>query len=92
MESYHYTPENGEMPVIDHSLLKDIPQDITILKLQFGSLMNGTRSLSVPENQKKLTLVFLPRRKSRDLQRKLLYGSEAIFLFQMLVAIGLNHL
>ena len=27
-----YTAENGEMPVVDMSLLKDVPEELTILK------------------------------------------------------------
>ena len=27
-----YTPENPEVPAIDHSLIKDIPKDLTVLK------------------------------------------------------------
>src|SRR3990172_6524036 len=27
-----YTPENPEMPVVDHSLLGDIPENLTIIK------------------------------------------------------------
>ncbi|OQA11428.1 MAG: Glycosyl transferases group 1 [Bacteroidetes bacterium ADurb.Bin397] len=66
-----YTPENGEMPVIDHSLLKDIPQDITILKTPIWEPYEWYKKFVGAGKSEKINTGFLTEKKKPGFAEKI---------------------
>lgn len=53
-----YTAENGEMPVIDESLMKDVPENITVLKTKIWEPYNFYKKL-LGKKDEKINAAFL---------------------------------
>lgn len=70
-ESVVYTPENGEAPVIDNSLQKDVPQNITILKQPIWEPYNAYKSFIGQNKNEKINPAFLSEGKKPKLTEKL---------------------
>ncbi|MBL7914066.1 MAG: glycosyltransferase family 4 protein [Bacteroidia bacterium] len=66
-----YTPENGEMPVIDHSLLKDIPKDITILKTPIWEPYEWYKKFVGAGKSEKINTGFLTEKKKPGFAEKI---------------------
>lgn len=66
-----YTPENAEMPVIDHSLLKDIPGDLTVLKTKIIEPYNFYKIFVGRKKEEKINTGFLSESKKPKLAEKI---------------------
>jgi len=58
-----YTPENGEMPVIDHSLEKDIPPNLTVIKRPIWEPYNSYKRFIGQKKDEKINTGFLTENK-----------------------------
>lgn len=66
-----YTPENGEMPVIDPSLEKDVPPGITILKQPIWEPYNSYKRFIGQKKEDKINTGFLTENKKPKKAEKL---------------------
>lgn len=66
-----YTAENGEMPVIDHSLEKDIPKDITILKTKIWEPYSLYKAFIGRKKDEKINASFLSENKKPSVTEKI---------------------
>lgn len=66
-----YTPKNPENPVEDYSLLKDIPEDITILKRKIWEPYSWYKSFTGQKKDQKIKAGFLSEKKKPKLREKL---------------------
>ena len=61
-----YTPENPEMPVIDNSLLKDIPsQNLQVIKTKIFEPYTAYKTLTGRSSKEKITVSFLKEYSSK---------------------------
>jgi hypothetical protein len=61
-----YTPENPEMPVIDNSLLKDIPsQNLQVIKTKIFEPYTAYKTLTGKSSKEKITVSFLKEHSSK---------------------------
>ncbi|MCB0756391.1 MAG: glycosyltransferase family 4 protein [Flavobacteriales bacterium] len=65
-----YTPENPEFPVVDESLLKDIPEGITVLKQPIWEPYNWYRQF-LGQKDKKIGAGFVSEKKEPGLLHKI---------------------
>ena len=66
-----YTPENGEMPVADPSLLKDIPPGITVLKTKIWEPYEWYKKFVGVGSNEKINTGFLTEKKKPGLAEKI---------------------
>lgn len=66
-----YTAENGEMPVVDNSLLKDIPGGITVLKTPIWEPYSIYKTFIGRKKDDKINAAFLSENKKTSLAEKL---------------------
>jgi len=66
-----YTAENGEMPVIDNSLLKDVPDGITVLKTNIWEPYSLYKTLIGRKKEDKINAAFLSENKKASLTEKI---------------------
>lgn len=66
-----YTAENGEMPVIDDSLQKDIPSNTTILKTKIWEPYNIYKTFIGRKKEDKINASFLSENKKTSLAEKI---------------------
>ncbi|MBK9283254.1 MAG: glycosyltransferase family 4 protein [Sphingobacteriaceae bacterium] len=66
-----YTALNGEIPVIDHSLEKDIPKGITVLKTPIWEPYNFYKKFSGRKKEDKINASFLNENKKAGLAEKI---------------------
>lgn len=66
-----YTPENGEMPVIDNSLLKDIPDGTTILKTPIWEPYEWYKKFVGAGKSEKINTGFLTEKKKPGFAEKI---------------------
>jgi glycosyltransferase involved in cell wall biosynthesis len=65
-----YTPENGEMPVIDPSLEKDVPAGLTILRQPIWEPYNSYKKFIGQKKEEKINTGFLTENKKPKLAEK----------------------
>ena len=78
-----YTAANGEMPVVDESLEKDIPPGITVIKRPIWEPYSIYKKFIGRKKEDKINASFLSENKKAGSAKRSAYGSEAIFLFPM---------
>jgi glycosyltransferase involved in cell wall biosynthesis len=66
-----YTAENGEMPVIDHSLEKDIPKNTVVLKSKIWEPYNFYKAFIGRKKEDKINASFLSENKKPSLTEKI---------------------
>ena len=66
-----YTAENGEMPVIDLSLLKDVPEELTILKTPIWEPYHLYKRFIGRKKDDKINASFLSENKKAGLSEKI---------------------
>jgi glycosyltransferase involved in cell wall biosynthesis len=66
-----YTPENGEMPVLDDSLAADIPNDTLVIKTPIWEPYDFYKKLVGAKKHEKINTGFLTERKRPGLKEKL---------------------
>lgn len=66
-----YTAENGEMPVIDNSLEKDVPKGITILKTKIWEPYSLYKTFIGRKKEDKINASFLSENKKTSLTEKI---------------------
>ena len=66
-----YTAENGEMPVIDLSLLKDVPEELTILKTPIWEPYHLYKRFIGRKKNDKINASFLSENKKAGLSEKI---------------------
>jgi glycosyltransferase involved in cell wall biosynthesis len=66
-----YTPENGEIPVIDDSLQKDIPTNLTVLKTPIWEPYTAYKRFIGQKPEEKINTGFLTESKKPKLAEKL---------------------
>lgn len=66
-----YTVENGEMPVVDHSLLKDVPEGISILKTPIWEPYSIYKKFIGRKKEDTINAAFLSENKKTSLAEKL---------------------
>lgn len=66
-----YTAENGEMPVIDESLEKDIPKDITVLKTPIWEPYSFYKRFIGRKKEDKINASFLNENKKTGITQKI---------------------
>lgn len=66
-----YTPENPEAPAIDTSLLKDIPDNLTVLKTKIWEPYNLYKSFIGQKKDEKINAGFLSEKKKPGLAEKI---------------------
>lgn len=66
-----YTPENGEMPVIDNSLIKDIPPNLEIIKTRIWEPYQLYKFFSGRKASEKINASFLSENKKPGIIEKL---------------------
>jgi len=66
-----YTPENPEAPAIDNSLLKDIPENLTVLKTKIWEPYNLYKSFIGQKKEEKINAGFLTEKKKPGLAEKI---------------------
>jgi glycosyltransferase involved in cell wall biosynthesis len=66
-----YTTKNGEMPVVDRSLEKDIPKNITVLKTKIWEPYSVYKAFIGRKKSDKINAAFLSERKKKSLNEKL---------------------
>jgi len=66
-----YTPENPEAPAIDDSLLKDIPENLTVLKTKIWEPYNLYKSFIGQKKEEKINAGFLTEKKKHGLAEKI---------------------
>ena len=66
-----YTAENGEMPVIDNSLQKDIPENITILKTKIWEPYSFYKTFIGRKKDDKINASFLSENKKTSFTEKI---------------------
>ncbi len=66
-----YTPENGEMPVLDDSLSADIPNDTLVIKTPIWEPYDFYKKLVGAKKHEKINTGFLTERKRPGLKEKL---------------------
>lgn len=66
-----YTAENGEMPVVDESLLKDIPEGITIIKTPIWEPYSLYKKFIGRKKEDKINAAFLSENKKTSLTEKI---------------------
>ena len=69
-----YTPENGEMPVMDLSLGKDVPEGLTVIKQPIWEPYNSYKKFIGQGKEEKINTGFLSENKSPNWLKKLPYG------------------
>ncbi|MBW8049400.1 MAG: glycosyltransferase family 4 protein [Cytophagales bacterium] len=70
-EAIVYTPENGESPVIDQSLFKDVPENITVLKKPIWEPYSLYKKFVGQKKEEKINTGFLTERERPKLAEKL---------------------
>jgi glycosyltransferase involved in cell wall biosynthesis len=65
-----YTPENGEMPVIDHSLEKDVPKGLTVLRQPIWEPYQAYKRFIGQKKDEKINTGFLTENKKPKLAEK----------------------
>lgn len=65
-----YTAENGEMPVIDHSLLKDVPDGITVIKRPIWEPYSIYKKFIGQKKDQKINAGFLSENKKPKLTER----------------------
>lgn len=66
-----YTPENGEIPVIDNSLLKDVPKEAIVIKTPIWEPYSIYKKFIGQKKGEKINTGFLSERKKPSLTEKL---------------------
>lgn len=66
-----YTPENGEMPVIDESLIKDVPEGIEVIRTPIKEPYGLYKKLVGQKKNERINTGFLTERKKPRLTEKL---------------------
>ncbi|MBS1637168.1 MAG: glycosyl transferase family 1 [Bacteroidetes bacterium] len=66
-----YTAENGEMPVIDNSLLKDIPQGVEVIKTPIWEPYSVYKKFIGRKKDDKINAAFLSENKKTSLTEKI---------------------
>lgn len=66
-----YTAENGEIPVIDHSLEKDIPKNTTVLKTKIWEPYSVYKTFIGKKQNEKINASFLSESKKPSLTEKI---------------------
>jgi glycosyltransferase involved in cell wall biosynthesis len=66
-----YTPENGEIPVVDNSLLKDVPEGVTILKTPIWEPYEWYKKFVGVGKSEKINTGFLTEKKKPGLAEKI---------------------
>lgn len=66
-----YTAENGEMPVLDHSLEKDIPENLTVLKTTIWEPYTVYKRFIGRKKEDKINASFLSENKKAGLTEKI---------------------
>ncbi len=66
-----YTPENGEMPVIDHSLQKDVPVGLTVIKQPIWEPYNSYKRFIGQGKDEKINTGFLTENKKPKRMEKI---------------------
>ena len=66
-----YTPENGEMPVIDESLLQDVPEGVEVLKTKIWEPYSLYKKFVGAGKNEKINTGFLSEKARPDLTEKL---------------------
>jgi hypothetical protein len=66
-----YTPENPEMPVADNSLLKDIPEDITVIKTRIWEPYDIYKAFIGKKKTQQIHAAFLSETKKPKLTEKI---------------------
>lgn len=66
-----YTPENGEIPVIDNSLMKDIPKEATILKTPIWEPYEWYKKFVGAGKSEKINTGFLTEKKKPGFAEKI---------------------
>jgi glycosyltransferase involved in cell wall biosynthesis len=65
-----YTPENGEMPVIDHSLEADVPENLEVIKQPIWEPYNVYKRFIGQKKEEKINTGFLSERKKPKFSEK----------------------
>lgn len=65
-----YTPENGEIPVVDHSLEKDVPENLTILKTPIWEPYTAYKRFIGQKKEEKINTGFLTENKKPKFAEK----------------------
>ena len=66
-----YTPENGEMPVVDLSLQKDVPQGLAVIKQPIWEPYNSYKKFIGQGKEEKINTGFLTENKKPKLAEKI---------------------
>lgn len=66
-----YTAENGEMPVVDHSLLKDVPDSVQVLKTPIWEPYHFYKRFIGRKKEDKINASFLNETKKAGLTEKI---------------------
>jgi glycosyltransferase involved in cell wall biosynthesis len=66
-----YTPENPEVPAIDHSLFKDIPEDLTVLKTKVWEPYSSYKRFVGRKKEDSIKAGFLSEKKNPSLTEKI---------------------
>lgn len=66
-----YTAENGEMPVIDNSLLKDVPQGVEVIKTPIWEPYSVYKKFIGRKKDDKINAAFLSENKKTSLTEKI---------------------
>jgi glycosyltransferase involved in cell wall biosynthesis len=65
-----YTPENGEMPVEDHSLMKDVPQGLTVIRKPIWEPYSIYKKFIGQKKEQKINAGFLSESSKPKLSEK----------------------
>lgn len=86
-----YTAENPEVPVIDETLTKDIPEGITVLRTKVWEPYQIYKRLSGRKQSDRIQTAFLSEKKKPGTIENLSIWIRGNFLYLMRVDSGLNH-
>ena len=75
-----YTPENGEMPVLDNSLSKDVPEGLEILKTKIWEPYRWYKVFSGRKSNEKINASFLNENKKPGLTSRVLFCFRQCFI------------
>ena len=87
-----FTAEGGEVPVLDHSLKKDIPENVEVLREPIWEPYSAYKKLIGQKKEDKIQTGFLTENKKPKLMKDCRFGLGGIYLFQMLENFGLSLL
>jgi glycosyltransferase involved in cell wall biosynthesis len=66
-----YTPENGELPDVDESLLKDIPEGITVIKRPIREPYGVYKKLTGQKKEDRIRAAFLTEKKKPSMMERI---------------------